>query len=292
MRVSIIIPVYNASKYIDKCIQSALEQTYDDVEIIAVDDGSKDDSLQKLKKYSDKVKVLTKENGGTPTALNAGIRTMSGEWFKWLSADDLLEKNAIEVLINETRKIGDISKSCILYSSYDLIDEEGKIVSEFIEPDYNDFEDFNKNVILLDHFYGNGTTSLIHKSVFDRFGHFDEKVGFLEDYEFWLRCCVIYGCKLHLIPKKLARYRIHEGQLTEKKYIESLKHAEFIKNLVLSKLSADKKNLYLDALKKYKKRKSISVLIKRQIRDIMIWVLPKSVSGSIIQSFVNRKKPN
>src|SRR5574338_1422711 len=160
MRVSIVIPVYNASNYIDECIQSALDQTYEDVEIIAVDDGSKDDSLQKLRKYSDKIKILTKENGGTPTALNAGIKIMSGEWFKWLSADDLLEKNTIEVLINETTRLGEISKSCIFYSSYDLIDQEGKIVSEFIEPNYNNLEDFDRNVILLDHYYGNGTTSL------------------------------------------------------------------------------------------------------------------------------------
>lgn len=292
MKVSIIIPVYNASKYIDECIQSALGQTYDDIEIIAVDDGSKDDSLQKLRKYIDKVKVLSKENGGTPTALNAGIKQMSGEWFKWLSADDILEKNAIEVLINATKKLGDISKSCIFYSSYNLIDQEGKIVGEFIEPDYNNLEDFDKNVILLDHYYGNGTTSLIHKSLFDRFGLFDEKVKFQEDYEFWLRCCIIHGCKLHLISNKLARYRLHEAQLTKKKMDESLEHVGFIRNLILSKLSDEKKNLYLEALKKYKKQKPVNVRIRRQIRDIMVRVLPKNVSGSIIQSYVNRKKSN
>jgi glycosyltransferase involved in cell wall biosynthesis len=117
MKVSIVIPVYNAAKYIDECVQSALDQTYEDVEVIAVDDGSKDDSLQKLKKYSEKIKVISKENGGTPTALNAGIKVMSGEWFKWISADDVLEKNAIEVLINGAETLGEESKSCILYSN-------------------------------------------------------------------------------------------------------------------------------------------------------------------------------
>lgn len=289
MKVSIVIPVYNASKYIDDCIRSALDQTYDDIEIIAVDDGSKDDSLQKLRQYSDKIKILTKENGGTPTALNAGIKIMSGEWFKWLSADDMLEKNAIEILINEATNIGNISKSCIFYSNYELIDQNGKIVGEFIEPDYNNLKDFDKNIILLDHYYGNGTTSLIHKSLFDRFGFFDEKIGFQEDYEFWLRCCILHNCQLYLIPEKLARYRIHEGQLTKKKINESLEHAEFIRNLILGKLSDDKKNLYLSTLKKYKKQKSISVRIRRQIRDIMIRVLPKNVSLSIIRYYVNRK---
>lgn len=289
MRVSIIIPVFNAEKYLDECITSALEQTYGDIEIIAVDDGSTDKSSNVLKKYSDKIKVLTKENGGTATALNVGIKSMSGEWFKWLSADDVLDKSAIDILINETKILGDISKSCIFYSSYDIIDQEGKIVREFIEPNYNDLEDFNKNVIMLDHYYGNGTTSLVHKSLFDRYGLFDEKIRFQEDYEFWLRCCILHGCKLHLIPKKLAEYRLHEGQLTKRKMDESLIHVEYIKNLVLSKLSADKKILYLNALRKYKKQKPINVRIRRQIRDIMIRVLPKNVSSSIIQSYVDRK---
>jgi glycosyltransferase involved in cell wall biosynthesis len=292
MKVSVVIPVYNASKYIDECIQSVLDQTYSDIEIIAVDDGSTDDSLLKLKQYSNKIKILTKKNGGTPTALNAGIRIMSGEWFKWLSADDLLEKNALDVLINEAKNLGDVSKSCIFYSSYDLIDQEGKIVGEFLEPSYNNLEDFDKNVVLLDHYYGNGTTSLIHKSLFDRFGLFDEKIGFQEDYEFWLRCCIIYDCKLHLIPKKLARYRLHSGQLTKKKINESLEHAESIRELILNKLPDQKKNLYLSALNKYKKQKPLNVKIRRQIRDIMTCVLPKNVSSSIIQYYVNRKKPN
>ncbi|MDE1726151.1 MAG: glycosyltransferase [Thaumarchaeota archaeon] len=292
MKVSIIIPVYNATKYIDECIKSALDQTYEDIEVIAVDDGSKDDSLQKLQKYTDKIKIISKKNGGTPTALNSGIKVMTGEWFKWLSADDLLEKNAIEVLINETKQLGNNSKLCILYSNYDLIDHDSKIVGEFIEPNYNQLGSFQQSVILLDHYYGNGTTSLIHKSLFDKFGLFDEKIGFQEDYEFWLRCCIFHNCNLHLIPQKLARYRIHEGQLTKKKINESLVHANLIRNLILNKLPIDKKNLYLEALKKYRKQKPMSIRVRRQIRDIMIRVLPKNMSSSIIQSYVNGKKTN
>ncbi len=290
MKVSVVIPVYNAAKYIDECIQSALDQTYENIEIIAVNDGSKDDSLQKLKKYADKIKIISKKNGGTSTALNAGIRAMTGEWFKWISADDLLEKNAIEILINETKQLGNNSKSCIFYSSYYLINQESKTVDEFIEPNYNNLNDFDRNVILLDHYFGNGTTSLAHKSLFEKFGPFNEEIGFQEDYEFWLRCCILYDCKLHLVPQKLARYRIHEGQLTKKKINESLEHADLIRNLILNKLHVEKKNLYLDALKKYKKQKPMSVRIRRQIRDIMIRVLPKNMSSSIIQSYVNRKK--
>jgi len=289
LKASIVIPVYNAEKYVNECINSALNQSYSDIEIIAVNDGSTDNSLKILENYSDKIKIISKENGGTPTALNAGIKAMKGEWFKWLSADDVLKKDAIEVLVNEAKKIDDF-KSCIFYSNYDLIDQDSNIIGEFIEPNFNELSPFERNVILLDHFYGNGTTSLIHKSIFEQYGHFDEKIGFQEDYEFWLKCCLLHNCKLHLIPKNLAQYRIHESQLTKKKIDESLSHAETVRKLVLSKLDSDLHENYLNASKKYKKQKPFQVKIRRKIRDVMFNVLPKSTSEKILQMYINHKK--
>lgn len=289
MKVSIVIPVYNAEKYLDECITSALEQTYDDIEIIAVNDGSKDRSLDVLKKYADKIKIIDKKNGGTPTALNAGIRVMTGEWFKWLSADDVLLKHAIASLIQETKKLGPESKLTIFYSNYNLIDRSGNIVGKFIEPNYDNFSTFEKNVILLDNYYGNGTTSLIHKSIFDQFGLFDEHIGFQEDYEFWLRCCLLHGCKMHLVPEILANYRVHEGQLTKKKVDESLVHANLIRNMILDKLPMEEKLVYARAWEKYKKQKPMKVRVRRKIRDIMFQILPKSMSSSILQIYMNRK---
>lgn len=289
MKVSIVIPVYNAEKYLDECITSALKQTYGDIEIIAVNDGSKDNSLDILKKYSDRIKIIDKKNGGTPTALNAGIRVMTGEWFKWLSADDVLLKHAIEHLVHETQNIGQESKSTIFYSNYNLIDHSSNIVGKFIEPNYNNLSNFEKNVILLDNYYGNGTTSLIHKSIFDQFGLFDEHVGFQEDYEFWLRCCLLHGCKMHLVPEILANYRIHEGQLTKKKMDESLIHANLIRNMILDKLPMEEKIVYAKAWKKYKKQKPMKVRVRQKIRDIMFQILPKNVSNSILQAYMNRK---
>src|SRR2546428_1497219 len=97
-KVSIIIPVYNAEKYLDKCINSAINQTYPDIEIIAVNDGSTDRSLDILKKYSDKIKIISKENGGLASARNAGFKGARGEWIKPLDADDILYPNAVEEL--------------------------------------------------------------------------------------------------------------------------------------------------------------------------------------------------
>jgi len=289
MKVSIVIPVYNAEKFIESCIKSALYQTYKDIEVIAVDDGSTDKSLELLQQFSDKIKIIHKKNGGTPTALNVGIKNMSGDWFKWLSADDILKENAVEVLLKESSGIAD-REPCIFYSNYDLINNSGKIVKQFTEPNYNTLSLFDRNVILLDHFYGNGTTSLIHKSMFERYGLFDEKIGFQEDYEFWLRCSLLHGCRLHLIPQNLAQYRIHDGQLTHTKINESLSHADYVRNFVLDKLPKNKKTEYETALKKYSKQKPLRVKIRRGIRDMMFSVLPKKTSDQIIKMYIERKR--
>ena len=290
MKVSIVIPIYNAAKYLEECISSALEQTYSDFEVIAVDDGSKDDSLKILNRYSDKLKIISKKNGGTASALNAGITAMSGEWFKWLSADDILKKNAIEVLINEINKLGSKSKNCIFYSHYDVIDESGTIVDEVIESNYNNLTNFEQNVILLDHFYGNGTTSLIHKSIFAKSGLFDEKIKFKDDYEFWLRCCLLHGYRMHLLDQNIAKYRIHEAQLTKKKMMDALEQISQIKNMVLNKLPVEQKEKYLVALKEYQKQKPVKVQMRRSVRDVMFKVFPRRLSEKILRTYLRQKK--
>lgn len=291
MKVSIVIPVYNTEKYLKECIESCLNQTYKNLEIIAVDDGSTDNSGKILNDYSKKIKIITKNNGGTPSALNAGISVMSGEWFKWLSSDDVLYKNAIEILVREAESQGKPGTDCIFYSHYDIIDEHSSIIGEFIEPNYNNLSSLQRNTILLDHYFGNGTTSLIHKSIFDRFGVFDESIEYKEDYEFWLRCCLIHDCELFLIPAKLAQYRIHSTQITKKKVRDNLERVEIIKNMVLVKLSEDKRKQYLNELRKYQKNKPLKVKIRRKMRDIMLKILPKNISGKIIEIYMHHKNP-
>ena len=94
-KVSIIIPVYNGEDYLEEAIKSALNQTYKNLEIIVVDDGSKDKTGKICEKYINKIKYLKKENGGVATALNLAIENMTGEYFSWLSHDNLYYKNKI-----------------------------------------------------------------------------------------------------------------------------------------------------------------------------------------------------
>lgn len=283
--------MYNTEKYIIECIESALNQTYEEIEVIVINDGSTDNSLKILEKYSDKIKIFSKQNGGTASALNLGIKNMTGEWFKWLSADDVLYPNAIEELILETKKFE--NKKIILYSNYDIINSKGEIIKQFIEPNYNELSSFDFNAILLDRHVGNGTTSLIHKSILDKYGIFDEEIGFEEDYELWLRFCFIHGCRLHLVPKILAKYRIHESQLTQSKIGESSKKANEIRQKILEKIDPDEQKRYKIALKEIKKKKPLPVKIRHTLRDSILRVLPKSISYDILKIYFQKiKKKN
>ena len=289
MKVSIVIPVYNAEKFLDECINSALSQLYPNIEIIIVNDGSTDKSASILNNYKNDLIIINKKNGGTASALNAGIKKMSGDWFKWLSADDLLKEDAVEKLVLEIKKLGKDAENCIIYSNYDLIDENGKIIDTFVEPNYNSLDTFQRNVILLDHFYGNGTTSIIHKSIFEKCGFFDESLGYKDDYEFWLRCCILFNYKLHLLPENLAQYRIHEEQLTKVRYDDALEKIEHIKSLILNQLSPDLKSQYLSALKQYQKQKPLKTRIQKSSRDIIFKILPKIASKKILEIYLNKK---
>lgn len=288
-KVSIVIPVYNAQEFLEECINSALNQTYSNIEIIAVDDGSTDHSPEILKRYSDKIMTITKKNGGTASALNLGIKNMSGEWFKWLSADDVLYPNALEEMLLESSKIEN-KENIIFYSNYDIINSDGNMVEKFTEPNYNQLESFQQGVILLDHYFGNGTTSLIHRSVIQRYGAFNETIGYKEDYEFWLRYCVLHKCRLHLIPKTLAKYRVHQKQLTKEKVAISLAQTNKIRKFILDKIPTYELTKYEKAIKEYQKTKPLTSRGRHMLRDVIFRVLPKSVSGAILKSYMNMKE--
>lgn len=200
--ISVIIPVYNCEKYIEKCIESVKAQTYTNYEIIVVDDGSTDSTLKHLCKY-DGITVLIKPNGGTGSALNTGIRNAKGSWIKWLSADDELYPTALADMMEYAK-----DDNTMYYSHYDIIDENSNVIGQFVEPERNTEQ-------LWSFFFGNGSSSLIHKKVFEKCGLFDE-LKHSEDYEFWLRVTHVYGVKMSLVPKFTLKYRRHSEQLTNR----------------------------------------------------------------------------
>jgi len=103
MRVSVVVPVYNAEKFLEKAVQSVVDQSHKDIELILVDDGSKDGSYAKcleLARMDSRIKVVFQENKGPAAARNTGILHTSGEFLFFLDADDFIETTAIETLLS------------------------------------------------------------------------------------------------------------------------------------------------------------------------------------------------
>lgn len=181
-KVSIVIPVYNGSNYLREAIESALNQTYSNIEIIVVNDGSNDEGATEriAKSYGKQVKYYSKENGGVATALNLGIKKMTGEYFSWLSHDDLYYQDKIEKQISFLEKLK--YKKVFLYSNYSIL-RDGQITPVV----------HNHEMLTRKPKYSmlrgcvNGITVLIPKAILNEMGEFDASLRVTQDYDYWRR---------------------------------------------------------------------------------------------------------
>ncbi|WP_313135719.1 glycosyltransferase [Stutzerimonas nitrititolerans] len=183
--VSIIIPVYNGDNYIAEAIESALAQTYSDTEIIVVDDGSSDGgaTAKIVAQYIPRVRYIKKENGGVATALNLGIREMRGEYFSWLSHDDLYSPNKIKDQIDFLASMN--FPDVVVYSNHNnLVEERGKL-SVIRHAAYDDLEFRAKEIVANNKIHG--CALLIPHKAFYQVGLFDETLRVAQDYELWFR---------------------------------------------------------------------------------------------------------
>jgi hypothetical protein len=202
--VSIVIPVYNGSKYLSEAIDSALAQTYKNFEVIIVNDGSNDNGKTEriAKSYGKKIIYFKKKNGGVGSALNYGIKKMRGEWFSWLSHDDIYLPNK---LAEQIRFLNSHPNANFIFSAYENIDEHGEVLlqpgKDWVpgpEPQFRQLLEGNKF---------SGCATLIHKSCFVKTGLFNEKNRLSQDYEMWIK--MAYYFKLFRCPGILVRRRIH-----------------------------------------------------------------------------------
>lgn len=131
IKVSVIIPVYNVENYIEECVESVINQTLKEIEIIIVNDGTKDNSIKKIEKYlsNPRVILINKENGGVSSARNTGLKIARGEYISFIDSDDFIEPTMLEKLYNEGEGMD------IVFSNFARIDEFGNI-----EIEKNNFE--------------------------------------------------------------------------------------------------------------------------------------------------------
>lgn len=216
-KVSIIIPAYNAADYLAEAIDSALAQTYENTEIIVVNDGSPDHGATKriAESYGDKIRYFEKTNGGCASALNYGIKQMTGFWFSWLSHDDLYLPEKLSKLVSLTDQYGVDPERTVLGCN-DLIMGPSNTASANIfnnskgvkEPVQAFGETLTKKVF-------NGCGLLIPKTILDESGEFRTDYRHLLDLEYWIRIAA-NGFAYCFTDEPLVISRVHDQQITIK----------------------------------------------------------------------------
>jgi glycosyltransferase involved in cell wall biosynthesis len=204
--VSIIIPVFNGANYIREAIDSALSQTYRRIEVIVIDDGSTDNFSTKriCLSYGQKVKYLEKRNGGVSSALNFGIKSMKGEYFSWLSHDDVYFPEKIEKQVDVLKKMN--NRDAVVFSNYVYIDSNSRLLKKTAVNERG-----NRNP-MYSIFMGNlnGCSLLIPAKCFKKVGMFEENLRTIQDYALFARLAENY--EFFHIPEFLVKSRIHRMQ--------------------------------------------------------------------------------
>jgi glycosyltransferase involved in cell wall biosynthesis len=264
--VSIVIPVYNGSNYMQCAIDSALGQDYDNIEVIVVNDGSTDDSDEIAKSYGDKIRYFSKENGGVSTALNLAIKNARGEYISWLSHDDYYLQNKISRQIEELSKIEDRRK-ILIGSGCQSLEMISNIESMYINQSYEQSTILNKYDSLKLMYAGQMCVSafLMPTEAFYMVGFFDPELRATQDYYLFFKF-IKSGYLFFYIPEILMVIRLHLKQDSVIKikmcYYEELKLWKFA-NLIFHD---DIKNASRNDRKIFKKRSYVRLnFIKKYI---------------------------
>jgi glycosyltransferase involved in cell wall biosynthesis len=199
--ISVIMPAYNAAKFIDEAIQSVLQQTYKNWELLILDDGSIDATALHIKKYDSdlRIKYQKQENQGLASARNRGLEISSGEYIAFLDADDLFFSTKLETCLNAFSSGIDI-----VYSAMELIDEEGKLIKIF-----ESGKELSKENFLAEMFFRNlviPSTVMAKRDCFEK-ERFVEGMRISEEYDLFLRWAHQFTFKY--IPIPLIKYRRH-----------------------------------------------------------------------------------
>ena len=273
--ISIILPVYNGEHFLETAIESCLNQSYRNLELIIVNDASTDNSLKIAKasqRKDDRVRIIENAfNYKLPAALNIGHRAALGDFITWTSDDNILKENFLQMLYETLLK-----KNCdIVYSNFDIIWQDGSFKRE---------EKSGPSENLL---FGNtvGASFLYKKEVFESLGGYDEDKFLAEDYHFFLMASL--HSKLHHLNENLFQYRIHSNSLSGriqtdkdfnlrhvkainsmfqeigKKLDMTLMTIDFLTNLYLAKLDSvyiylNHKNVIVKDIQKYCRSTSVT----------------------------------
>lgn len=258
--ISIIVPVYNVEQYLDRCVESILNQTFKDFELILVDDGSPDDCPAICDEWAEKdsrIKVIHKPNGGVSSARNAGLDLTSGEYVGFCDPDDKINERMYELMY---QSVLDNEADCCICSY--------KSFKSNKELENSSFDKDNKLVLndneIIDYFLGKGKSflgsiwnKLIHRDIVENL-RFNETMAFGEDYCFALQTLLNCSRVTMLENCELYYYFIRENSAMKK--LNSEKYY---------KLFVEKQRIFELCLSKYSDKETKKIIQNAQIRALV-----------------------
>lgn len=269
-KVTIILPTYNGKDYIKDSILSILEQSYDNWELIIVNDCSTDATKEIIENFAKQEKRIKIINNATnlklPASLNVGFKHASGEYYTWTSDDNIFKKDAIKFMVNYLEEYCDTD---MISCNFDVIDENGIFISEF--------EEKNKRTALELAFKNNiGACFMYRKTIAEIIGKYDENTFCVEDYDYWCRIALIG--KIDYSSKNFYKYRLNPNSLSATKS-ETVRR--IAKNI--------KKKYSLNIIKKYEKNKNkqIGILLKLSRKEKDYFYIKNAFKINSFLFFIN-----
>jgi len=215
---SVIIPLYNKEQFIEATLNSVLSQVFGDFEIIIINDGSTDNSEQKVLAFSDsRIRYYSKENGGVSSARNLGMRYAGSDYITFIDADDYWYPEFLETMYSSIQKF---PSEQVFSAAIEVASPKQVYAASYSIPDANEYA-------VVDYFKASQNESVIwtscavfHKKVFDVAGVFDPLIRSGEDIDLWVRIGLLY--KIVFCNKILARYVYDAGSLSKDKRYSSI----------------------------------------------------------------------
>lgn len=215
IRISLIIPSFNQGQFIEQSINSVLQQNYPNTELIIMDGGSTDNTLDIIKKYDKFIDYWqSQKDDGQSSAINNGFRRATGTFLTWLNTDDLLLPHTLQAVNELAQKFPDCRW---ITSNMVEIDKNGTILKLYKG------ECFNKFFASKSLFSTYGPSSFLHKDVFQKYGYLDENLHYVMDTEMWYRL-IRNGLSFRRLKNYNWAFRLHEDAKTSAQKFGNDKH--------------------------------------------------------------------
>lgn len=298
-RISIIVPVYNVQEYIEKCLESLIKQTFTDIEIIVVDDGSPDESYKIYEKYASidkRIKIIKKENAGVSEARNTGIENALGEFLMFIDSDDWMELNGCELLYGEYLRTG---ADLVLGDVYTVTNEKRYLKrvfgKEFTTKDQNFIRSYERaclgygyNPLPINQRMVSGLGSpwnkLFKKSLIDKYHlRFDPYVKGIYDDNLFVLNYLEKVKKVSYIAKPIYDYRIVQNSITKAYKADTLNISRRIFGRIEDFIARqDEPDYFRPGYYMY--------VIRRLSAELSVYYFAKTNNESRIESFKKLKK--